>query len=66
MTTPTTETDPRLAVLRELDGQLRASLPGYSRGFLEGRAFQLTQGMDEHPEWWEHCCGCDSCMSYGG
>lgn len=36
----------------------------YQRGFLEGRGFELTRGMESHPKNWERSCGCDECMDY--
>lgn len=35
----------------------------YRRGFLEGRAWEITRGLDEHPKWWDgRVCHCDACM----
>lgn len=42
----------------------QADSSSYRRGFLEGRAFEVTRGMTEHPEFWEHGCDCDLCRSY--
>lgn len=36
---------------------------GYRRGFLEGRAFEITRANDVHPEDWQHACGCSECSS---
>lgn len=47
-----------------LDEPQHADHP-YRLGFLAGRGFELTRGMDEHPEWWTQGCCCDSCNSYG-
>ncbi len=54
--------------LLQLDGDIRgAAREGDMRrlGFLEGRGFEITKGMDEHPEWWDRACQCDLCNSYG-
>lgn len=35
----------------------------YQRGFLEGRAFEITTELPEHPEWWDHACNCNECRT---
>lgn len=37
----------------------------YRIGFLEGRAFEITTKLAEHPEWWDRTCHCTSCREYG-
>lgn len=32
--------------------------------YLEGRMLEVTIGMEEHPEWFNHNCLCDLCLSY--
>jgi len=35
----------------------------YTRGWLEGRAFEITTDMDQHPEFWEgRPCNCYECQ----
>ena len=34
------------------------------KAFLRGRAFEITKGMVEHPEFWEMDCQCNSCKEY--
>jgi hypothetical protein len=35
-----------------------------ARSFLEGRMLELSIGLNEHPEGFEHGCLCDLCCSY--
>jgi hypothetical protein len=35
------------------------------RNFLSGRMLEATVGMEEHPEWFEHGCLCQECMTCG-
>ena len=39
----------------------------YQRGFLEGRAFEITREMDDHPIWWNDIgpCSCHECATCG-
>jgi hypothetical protein len=65
--TPTTETTP-LTELREIhDGLLQAFREGDERkiGFFEGRGFEVTRQMDDHPDFWDIGCVCATCLSYG-
>lgn len=64
----------------ELENRLRTLLESYEtkdveceetdeefvkrQHFLEGWMCGLTEGLDEHPDWWEHPCFCNSCRSY--
>lgn len=49
--------------LAEMSG--KPSSPGveYRRGFMEGRAFEVTTGMPSHPAYWDRSCHCDDCQS---
>ena len=55
--------------LRNIHDQLKKlekdDLERYRRGFLEGRAFEITRQLDEHPNWWDLACCCGNCLSYG-
>lgn len=36
----------------------------YRMGWLEGRAYELTRDMDEHPDWWnDYVCSCHECAT---
>ncbi len=56
-----------VAELQKIFDLLKNKEPGeneqYRRGWLEGRAFQITTDLDEHPEFWEgRACGCAECQ----
>lgn len=36
----------------------------YRRGFLEGRAVEITRSMPLHPDWWDYGCLCHECATY--
>lgn len=37
----------------------------HRRGFLEGRAVEITRSMDQHPDWWDYGCLCHECATCG-
>lgn len=66
--TVSTRTASLIHKLEVLDCEIRlAERKGEHRiaGFLQGRAFEMTRGMDEHPKRWHQPCQCDLCNSYG-
>lgn len=42
-----------------------ASREPRQQAFLEGIMFADSVGLDEHPEWFQFGCACDTCLSYG-
>lgn len=53
-------------IRRELSGEAGRPMTDvvFLYGYLQGRGFELTRGMEEHPDWWDYGCQCDSCLSY--
>lgn len=31
---------------------------------IEAEMMEATEGLSEHPEWYDHACMCDLCKSY--
>lgn len=51
--------------LKVLVSQWEQSEDDRQRGFFEGRMMEATIGMEEHPEWFQHGCSCNECLSCG-
>lgn len=47
--------------LRDLSAAAKDST---ERKRLEVLMFETSRGVDEHPEDWNHSCGCNLCLSY--
>lgn len=61
----TTKALPEEAVLRLMrDKYLAAPIDGDERRSIEQQMLEITDGTDEHPEWWDMPCLCDLCRSY--
>lgn len=52
----------RLKIIQEAR---QASTDEHQKAFYDGMMFADSVGMEEHPEWFEYGCACDSCLSYG-
>lgn len=53
--------------LRTLATQYDSASPGAAgdgyRRMVEQKMRVYTKGLDEHPDWWNHPCACDGCLS---
>lgn len=47
-------------MLKQSDG--RDAISKYA--LTEDQLVELTQGLEEHPDWWDGPCSCKTCMSY--
>lgn len=56
---------PAVDKLMWLQKEWREADSKHHRSFLEGRMMELTIGLEQHPEGFEHGCLCDLCCSYG-
>jgi hypothetical protein len=51
--------------LRIIQDACLASKDDRQKAFFEGMMFADSVGLDEHPDWFQFGCACDTCMSYG-
>jgi hypothetical protein len=64
---PMTIEQEKIEQLREIDknaSEANARFDQRSAAFLEGRGFEVTKGLDEHPRFWSRPCQCNTCNSY--
>ena len=64
LATPLEELQEIATLLKELDE--KKEFQTYQRGFLEGRAVEITREMSDHPKWWnDYPCYCHECATCG-
>lgn len=49
--------------LHKLAAEYESATTDSTRRWIELRMLLTTNGLDEHPEWWNHACCCDECRT---
>lgn len=55
----------RFVILLKLRNRYFSAKGAKQRRLIAEQCAKATEGIDEHPEWWDMPCLCDSCKSSG-